>query len=205
MGQYANSWRSGPDHRDDWTSTASIIEHNVGLSKYAGPGAWNDPDFLMTGGQGCSDDPDKRCPGMSDEEYRTEFGMWCLLAAPLLVVTDVRTMTDIQKELLLNTELIAVNQDKLGHQGDRIGFFNCSTNEKTACQIWAKNLTNNSVALGLYNSVSISIINVIVHKRIYPRLTGYCTTPFWPCWCLHFVINNLLVVVKCVINIATKS
>jgi len=36
MYQYANSWRSGPDHHDNWDSTEHIIEHNVGLSKYAG-------------------------------------------------------------------------------------------------------------------------------------------------------------------------
>ena len=36
MWQYANSWRSGPDHSDNWDSTERIIEHNVGLSKYAG-------------------------------------------------------------------------------------------------------------------------------------------------------------------------
>ena len=70
MYQYANSWRSGPDHHDNWDSTEHIIEHNVGLSKYAGKfffekqnngvttygtsgptKGWNDLDFIMTGGQ----------------------------------------------------------------------------------------------------------------------------------------------------------
>ena len=69
MWQYANSWRTGPDHSDNWDSTERIIEHNVGLSKYAGnqnvnlhyrdhrlshagpTRGWNDLDFLMTGGQ----------------------------------------------------------------------------------------------------------------------------------------------------------
>ena len=54
MGQYANSWRSGPDHHDEWKSTAGIIEHNSGLGSYAGPGGWNDWDFIMTGGQVCA-------------------------------------------------------------------------------------------------------------------------------------------------------
>ena len=36
MYQYANSWRTGPDHHDDWTSTAAIIEGNAELGDYAG-------------------------------------------------------------------------------------------------------------------------------------------------------------------------
>ena len=75
MSKYANSWRTGPDHHDEWTSTATIIELNAELGKYAGntilytqatskkkkfsthvfhqigPGGWNDPDFIYTGGQ----------------------------------------------------------------------------------------------------------------------------------------------------------
>lgn len=51
MAEYANSWRSGPDHHDSWSSTADIIERNAHLGKYAAPGGWNDWDFLMTGGQ----------------------------------------------------------------------------------------------------------------------------------------------------------
>ena len=55
------------------------------------------------------------CPGQTDTEYRTEFSLWSLGASSLIVATDVRNMTDIMKEVLLNTEVIAVNQDKLGH------------------------------------------------------------------------------------------
>lgn len=51
MAAYANSWRSGPDHHDAWSSTSDIIERNADLGKYAAPGGWNDWDFLMTGGQ----------------------------------------------------------------------------------------------------------------------------------------------------------
>lgn len=51
MAEYANSWRSGPDHHDSWSSTSEIIERNANLGKYAAPGGWNDWDFLMTGGQ----------------------------------------------------------------------------------------------------------------------------------------------------------
>jgi len=66
--------------------------------------------------QGCdSNKPLLHCPGQTDVEYRTEFSLWSLGASSLIVATDVRNMTDIMKEVLLNTEIIAVNQDKLGY------------------------------------------------------------------------------------------
>ena len=117
MAEYANSWRSGPDHHDDWDSTIKIIEVNADKGKYAGndvkvirphcdlphdlgPGGWNDADFIMTGGQGCKDHtPMVHCPGQTDEEYRTEFAMWCIMGSPLIVSTDIRNMTDIMKEV----------------------------------------------------------------------------------------------------------
>jgi alpha-galactosidase len=150
MRQYANSWRSGGDHHDNWGSTASIIDHNANLGVYAGPGGWNYFDFLMTGGEGCSDfKPGHRCPGMTDTEYRTEFTIWVIAASPLIVATDLRNMSAIQKEILFNKEMLAVHQDKLGHAGGRIGTWNC--NEANACEIWAKNLFDGSYAVALYN------------------------------------------------------
>jgi alpha-galactosidase len=166
MYQYANSWRTGPDHHDDWTSTAVIIEVNAQLGTYAGPSkGWNDPDFLMTGGQGCDPPVDMvHCTGMTDIEYRTEFSIWCLIAAPLLVVTDVRNMTDIMKEVLLNKELISVNQDSLGYGGKRIGFDkNCKEN---GCQIWSKDLQDGSKAIGLYNADS-AVHDITVEFNIF--------------------------------------
>ncbi|XP_019849586.1 PREDICTED: alpha-galactosidase-like [Amphimedon queenslandica] len=156
MHQYANSWRTGPDHHDDWKTTSKIIEVNADLGDYAGTGkGWNDPDFLMTGGEGCDPPVDSvHCPGMTDTEYRTEFTLWCLMSAPLLVVTDVRNMTSIMKEVLLNKDLIEINQDTTGPGGKRIGFD--KTCGENACQIWAKNITNGEKAIALYNADSVS-------------------------------------------------
>ncbi|XP_064390820.1 uncharacterized protein LOC135338698 [Halichondria panicea] len=153
MAQYANSWRSGPDHHDDWKSTSQIIEINADKGKYGNPGGWNDADFLMTGGQGCEDNvPLKHCPGMTDTEYRTEFIMWCIMGSSLLVSTDIRNMTDIMKMALLNKELIDVNQDKKnGTGGNRIGNWDCSEGSKY-CQIWAKHLHDGRYAVALYNA-----------------------------------------------------
>lgn len=139
-----NSWRVGPDHLPLWWTppfqqdpgqgqgTANIIEHMAGLSSYAGPGGWNDPDFLM--------------PGywwLSENEQISEFSFWCLWASPLIVATDVRVLSD--KKHILNKEAIAVNQDKLGIPGDRIA------NYTNGGQVWAKPLSNGSWAVILYN------------------------------------------------------
>eukprot|EP00117_Sycon_ciliatum_P025328 scpid76498/ scgid21046/ Alpha-galactosidase; Alpha-D-galactoside galactohydrolase; Melibiase len=172
MHEYANSWRSGPDHHDDWKSTSGIIEHNIGLGKYAGPGGWNDLDFLMTGGQGCSfNQPGKHCPGMTDTEYKTEFIMWCIMASPLLVATDIRNMTDVMKATLLNKELIAVNQDKLGVGGDKVGNWNCSGNA-SLCQLWAKPLVNGTFAIAVYNKDDNEAHNITFDFGLLPGMTG---------------------------------
>ena len=59
---------------------------------------------------------------MTDTEYRTEFTLWCIMSAPLLVVTDVKNMTDIMKKVLLNKDLIKINQDTTSTGGKRISF-----------------------------------------------------------------------------------
>jgi alpha-galactosidase len=42
----ANSWRTTIDIKDIYLSFIHNLEHQVGLSSYAGPGSWNDPDML---------------------------------------------------------------------------------------------------------------------------------------------------------------
>jgi len=117
---------------------------------YAGPGGWNYLDFLMTGGQGCSNnEPDQHCPGQTDTEYRTEFIMWIMTASPLIVATDLRNMTAIMKEVLLNKEMISIHQDQLARAGDFTAYWACS--EQNACEIWAKPLFDGSRYVALYN------------------------------------------------------
>src|SRR5258708_37685417 len=88
---------------------AEIGFNQNGLEKYAGPGHWNDPDMLEIGNG-----------GMNDDEYRTHMSLWCILAAPLLAGNDLRDMQENIKDILMNKEVIAVDQDKLGKQGVRV-------------------------------------------------------------------------------------
>ncbi|MFQ3556500.1 NPCBM/NEW2 domain-containing protein [Streptomyces gramineus] len=99
-------WRTTGDISDSWGSMLSILKQNLPLAPYAGPGHWNDPDMLEVGNG-----------GMTDTEYRTHFSMWSMMAAPLLIGTDLRKASPATFDILDNKEVIAVDQDPLGKQG----------------------------------------------------------------------------------------
>lgn len=111
-----NSWRTTPDI---WCAFDSIhqfpgyqqfgvmqcIHYNDTLRQYAGKGHWNDPDMLEIGN------------GMTINEDRAHFSMWCMMASPLILGNDVRDMSVEVKSILMNKEMIAIDQDSLGVQG----------------------------------------------------------------------------------------
>src|SRR6266852_6210879 len=112
-------WRWGPTTGNLWRTTGDITDNydrmsvigfaQNGLEKFAGPGHWNDPDMLEVGNG-----------GMSRDEYRTHMALWAILAAPLLAGNDLRTMNAETREILTNSEVIAVDQDPKGVQADRL-------------------------------------------------------------------------------------
>ena len=104
-----NSWRTTGDIFNNWNSMIYTIDMNDIWYEYAGPGGWNDPDMLEVGNG-----------GLTFEEEKIHFGLWCLSKAPLLIGCDVTNMSKQVFELLTNPELIAINQDKLGIQGHKI-------------------------------------------------------------------------------------
>ncbi|HEY1808023.1 MAG TPA: glycoside hydrolase family 27 protein [Acidobacteriaceae bacterium] len=128
-----NLWRTTDDINDTWNRMTDIGFSQLGLAKYAAPGHWNDPDMLEVGNG-----------GMTDTEYRTHMSLWAILAAPLLSGNDLSTMTPATKAILLNKEVIAVDQDKLGKQGDR-------ASAKGMTEIWTKPLSDGALAAGLFN------------------------------------------------------
>jgi len=92
--QVAQSARVSGDHSDSWINTLGIM---LSLSAAAGTnlsgpssGYWGYGDFLMTGGAGCDVNATTHCPGMTDDEYATEFAVWTITSSPLIVATDVR-------------------------------------------------------------------------------------------------------------------
>ena len=128
-----NLWRTTSDIRDNYTSVSLNGFTQAGLAKYAGPGHWNDPDMLEIGNG-----------GMKPEEYRTQMSLWAILAAPLIASNDLRQMSEDTREILLNREVIAVDQDALGRQGDRI-------RTEGPLELWMKPLRDGSKAVAVFN------------------------------------------------------
>ncbi len=102
--EIANSWRTTEDIYLGWASIKSIINQSLYLSAYAGGGRYNDMDMLEVG------------RGLTEEEDKTHFGMWCIMSSPLLIGCDLNDIKGNALKLMQNEELIAVNQDVLGLQ-----------------------------------------------------------------------------------------
>jgi alpha-galactosidase len=128
-----NLWRTTGDINDTYARMSEIGFSQAGLAKFAGPGHWNDPDMLEVGNG-----------GMTEDEYRTHMTLWAILAAPLLAGNDLSKMTPETLALLINKEVIAVDQDRLGKQGDRVW-------AEGPEEIWAKPLSGGTKAVGLFN------------------------------------------------------
>jgi alpha-galactosidase len=128
-----NLWRTTGDINDHYQRMAEIGFGQAGLARFAGPGHWNDPDMLEVGNG-----------GMNADEYRTHMSLWAILAAPLLAGNDLTTMTPETVAMLTNRDVIAVDQDRLGKQGDRVF-------AEGPIEIWAKPLSDGSKAIGIFN------------------------------------------------------
>jgi len=126
-------WRTTDDIVDRWDAMMAIFDAQKELAKYAGPGHWNDPDMLEVGNG-----------GMTDEEYRTHFSLWCMLASPLMAGNDLRTMSAETLEILTNREMIAINQDSLGKQA-------FCFRDNGDYEIWVKKLAGDERAVCLLN------------------------------------------------------
>ena len=138
-----HSWRVGPDIWCAFDSTRvfpnyvqysviDCINKNDSLRRYAGPGHWNDPDMLEVGN------------GLTVNQDRAHFTMWCMMASPLILGNDIRNMNAETKAILTNADLIAINQDMLGVQGLRLTFGD-------GLEYWFKPLENGDWAMTIFN------------------------------------------------------
>jgi alpha-galactosidase len=121
------------------------------LYKYGGPGAWNDPDYLLIGYLSNWKGQTVPTPLTPNEQY-THVSLWSLVAAPLIFSGDITRLDDFTLGLLTNDEVIDVDQDPLGKPGRRL--------TKTGdLEVWARELEDGSLAVGLFNrGESLSVI-----------------------------------------------
>jgi alpha-galactosidase len=141
-GGVADLWRTTEDLLDIWQNgntnsypmgVGNVVDVNAPLAAQAGPGHWNDPDMLVVGR-----------PGLTLAESRSHFALWALMAAPLMAGNDIRTMSSDVSAVLRNPRLLAVNQDRLGAGGRRV-------RDDGNIEVFAKPLSDGSVAVGLFN------------------------------------------------------
>ena len=159
--EICNGWRLYDDIQDNWGSVEGIInfwgQHQEELAPAAGPGHQNDPDMILVG------DTALATPAAA----RTQLAIWSILSAPLLMSNDLRNMTHWQKEILLNTGVIAVNQDPLVKQGTRVAL--------SVGEAWFKPLANGDVAVGLRNPSTSDTVLITAPLHLVGIPKGYAT------------------------------
>lgn len=145
VAQYGNLWREGDDIAlgqysgpQKWKSLNYNYSYNVGLWKYAGPGHWNDPDFLLVGDS-----------GLSKDEMQSQMSLWAIMAAPLISSTDLTKISPSALSILSNADVIAIDQDAAGVQGHIVQF-------GETYDVIAKPLSNGDTAVVLYNKGNAS-------------------------------------------------
>ena len=147
-----NCWRTTGDINDSWQSLDRIgfgpaVPGGIrkqgepapaGLTQFdiasgASFGHWNDPDMLEVGNG-----------HMTTDEYRTHFSLWCLQRAPLLAGNDLRSMNDDTKSILMNTDVIAIDQDPAGLPLKRVS-------EEGTSVVFMRPLKGGDIAVGMFN------------------------------------------------------
>jgi alpha-galactosidase len=157
-----NLWRTTSDVHPNWARLDSIIDKNIPLAAYAGPGAWNDPDMLEIGNS-----------GLTDTEAHTQFSMWAEMAAPLLIGTKLVGASSATLAILGNQDVIAVDQDSLGKQGRQIS-------AKNGLRVLAKPLADGDVAVALFNeSGSTATVSTTTSTVGIAPASSYQLTDLW--------------------------
>ncbi len=113
--QYGQLWREGYDiatydssnpNASRWNSVLTNYGYNNPIGRYSGPGNWNDPDFLIAGDS-----------GLSIDESKSQVALWAMMAAPMIMSSDIGQLSAASIAVLGNSDVIAVDQDSLGKQG----------------------------------------------------------------------------------------
>ncbi|WP_308369175.1 MULTISPECIES: ricin-type beta-trefoil lectin domain protein [unclassified Streptomyces] len=142
VGETGQLWREGRDIQvykpatptaSRWSSVMGNYGYNRWLGRYAGPGNWNDPDFLIAG-----------APGLTEAESRSQVGLWAMMAAPFILSSEVSHLTPAGLAALGNTDLIALDQDSMGRQGAVVS-------SNATFEVLARPLANGDRAVAVLN------------------------------------------------------
>lgn len=145
----AHMWRTTGDIFDSWESIKELYGKNKEILPYSAQNCFGDMDMLVVGMHGKGN---VGLSGCTKEEYRTHFSIWAMFNSPLMIGCDIRAMDDDAKEIMMNKDVIAINQDA-----------QCAQPYEYGCDTWVKHLENGDVAVLFVNmrdkpaNMSISI------------------------------------------------
>ena len=153
----ANAWRTTGDIQANFDRISLIGRAQAGLAKYAAPGHWNDPDMLEVGNG-----------KLTENQNRAHLTLWAMLAAPLIAGNNLTQMTPATSAVLMNKDVIAIDQDTLGRQGDRVY-------AEGPVEVWTKPLSGNREAVSIFNfgetqsTVSLQFQQLGLHGDVNAR------------------------------------
>jgi alpha-galactosidase len=135
---YGNSWRTDTDVGAPGNVPFGSVLRNMDADATsplaAGPGHWNDPDYLG---------PDQ---GMNNAQFQTQFSMWAMLSAPLMISDNMTTMSGSAFATVSNANVIAIDQDTAGVQATIV-----ANTVSGNTEAWIKALGDRSFAVALLN------------------------------------------------------
>ena len=123
----ADSWRTGADIRPTFESVVYQLDNIRSLARYTSPGHVNDLDMMQLGN------------GLSNEEEKSHFAMWCMMSTPLMIGCDLTVIPQSTLDILKNEELIALNQDSACLQAYVAKEIKNAQGD-VAGEVWIKNL-----------------------------------------------------------------
>jgi len=159
-----NSWRISGDCLS-WSTILIAIDNNAPLFPYASAGGWNDPDMLIGSSAGSSF-------SVTPIQSRAQFSLWAVMAAPLLIGSNIRHPTPWDLETYSNTEVISVDQDPLGKQGIRLAGGTLMADPVAPFNIWGRVLQNGDVVIFFFNSDPSKIQDITCDISCFAQVLG---------------------------------
>lgn len=188
----AHMFRSTGDIQDSWVSIKNLALSQFGKQSQNAIGCWNDIDMLVVGMYGGSNNDFIRQSefGCTDVEYKTHFSLWAMMNSPLMIGCDIRNMTEGTKNILMNKDIIAINQDPDGRAPyDLVPNF-WGWGADVMCKALVRPLANGDYAIGIFNlgEKDVNNINLLLWDIGLPYDSGYALE-IYDCW-EHKVVDT---------------
>ena len=148
----AHMYRSTGDIQDNWDSVKTLAISQLEKEPFTGNYCHNDMDMLIVGMYGGSNNDwiRSKIGGCNDTEYKTHFSLWAIMGSPLMIGCDIRKANKETKDILLNKDILAINQDPESRGAYRIKPEPQWFQDYDAFML-VKHLANGDLAIGFFN------------------------------------------------------